>query len=555
MQLTEIPRSPKREFGRSIFVNQAGYLPKNVKKAVINRKCESFRVVDENGDICFSGNVTEFGFDEISGDNVFTADLTGLEKEGRCRIITDSGDSSLDFEISRNAYDKPLDRILKAYYYLRCGCALEEKHAGKFTHGVCHDGMACLWEDNSVRLDVSGGWHDAGDYGRYVTAAACALAHLLNAYRLFPSVFDKRDLNIPESGGDMPDILAECRYELEWLLKMQRADGGVYHKVTTAHHAPFVMPEDDREQLYVFAVSSMATADFAAVCALASGIYRKYDGRFADRLMSAAEKSCDFLTENPQFIPFDNPEGCNTGCYGEHSDDDNRFWAYAEMYIASGDEKYYGLMKKAMEKDFPLTALGYGSVGGFGAMSLIFAGVKTDGISDKMKKLFTERAEQLAQVSDNCGYGAAMNKGDFFWGSNMQLMKHGMTFAIAHRLCGEKRFKDYAAAQLNCLFGVNALGFSFVTGVGEFSVNYPHLRPAFADGIEECIPGMVSGGANARPCDHDAVIAGFGEDTPPMKRFVDDVMCYSLNEITIYWNSPAVFTAAYVIDAFNLRQM
>ena len=192
------------------------------------------------------------------------------------------------FEIGDDAYDDVFAKTSKAFYYLRCGCGLDERYAGVWHHGRCHTGPAKLWDDRSVTLDVTGGWHDAGDYGRYVTAGACAAAHLLYAYKLFPEAFEKQKLGIPENG--MPDILSEVRYELEWLLKMQDSEGGAYHKATTAMHAPFVMPEDDTEDMFVFPVSSMATADLAAVCALASGIYNVYDKAFAEKLLRTAEK-------------------------------------------------------------------------------------------------------------------------------------------------------------------------------------------------------------------------------------------------------------------------
>ncbi|MBE6863876.1 MAG: hypothetical protein E7495_04805 [Ruminococcus flavefaciens] len=91
----------------------------------------------------------------------------------------------------------------------------------------------------------------------------------------------------------------------------------------------------------------------------------------------------------------------------------------------------------------------------------------------------------------------------------------------------------------------NALGISYITGIGEFRCNYPHLRPAFADGIEECIPGMIAGGPNKHLSDLFArkVIP---DGTPPMKCYADDTASYSLNEITIYWNSPTVFVLAYL---------
>lgn len=107
----------------------------------------------------------------------------------------------------------------------------------------------------------------------------------------------------------MPDILIECRWELEWLLKMQRFDGAVWHKATTAKHAAFVMPEDDREQMYVLPVSSSATADFAAVTALASGIYREFDKAFSGRLLKSSCAAYEWLEKYPGFIGFRQPRG------------------------------------------------------------------------------------------------------------------------------------------------------------------------------------------------------------------------------------------------------
>ena len=548
-----INQPPERKCSKRVFVNQAGYFETAEKTAVSAVKCDSFTVVDKSGKVCFEGKARHFGYDSNSGDDVYILDFSGLTESGRYNIVTDSGESSLTFEIGGMVYDSVFHDMMKAFYYLRCGCGLTEKYAGRFAHDVCHNTMARLWEDHSCELEVSGGWHDAGDYGRYVTAAACALAHLLYAWKLFPETFENRCLNIPESGSGVPDILSECRYELEWLLKMQRDDGAVYHKLTTAHHAPFVMPEDDKEQLYVFDISSMATADFAAVCAAASGIYRQYDIGFADRLYKAAEKAYEWLSDNPEFAGFKNPEGNTTGGYGEWTDRDNRFWASAEMFAASGEERYHNDLKRALSEDISFTALGYSSIGGLGALAYIFSGQDNcdKEITEQLKKGFITEAERLASIADACGYGVSMSENDYCWGSTMNLMKQAMIFALTDIISGSDKYSRYAQAQMNCLLGVNALGYSYVSGTGEFCINYPHLRPAHADGIEECIPGMVSGGPNRKPCADDLEVVSFPENTPPMKSFADDVRCYSLNEITIYWNSPAVFALAFIISRYN----
>lgn len=570
----------------AIHVNQVGYFKKGEKRAVLTFQAEKYWLEDELGNAVWEGTVREYGPDISSGDHVYVADFSDFQKEGTYRVCADSAEGKVvspGFGIGDETCDKLMYDLMRAYYFLRCGCRLTEKHAGVYVHEACHLGMAQEWENHSCVREVSGGWHDAGDYGRYITAGACALAHLLYGYKMYPDVMEKLELNIPESGNGVPDVLNECRYELEWFLKMQREDGGVYHKATTAHHAAFVMPEDDREQLYCLPVSSMATADHAAICAMAAQIYRKYDGAFADRLIAAAEKSYGWLEAHPEYLGFKNPEGCGTGEYGERDDLSNRFWAAAEIYSLTGEQKYYQDVKKALNQPFPLAALGYGEVGGFGMLALLLSDKEVEqSLRERFLETFAREAAQRVAVSEVCGYGVSMMEFEYFWGSNMGVMKHGMTFAIADYFGLEERVKelavdaqlpkpwrrpgdpevvdtvvrkrekrswsmrDHAAAQLDYLTGLNAMGVSYVTGNGEKAYNYPHLRPAHADGIEACMPGMVSGGPNGHPADpvgREMVPEG----TPPMKGYVDHYGSYSLNEITIYWNSPAVFVMAYLL--------
>ncbi len=540
---TELSPPQTTPFG--IFADQAGYLPDSVKTAFIPFRCESFDVTDMNGNVRFSGDTVCRGHDGISGDELWTADLTGFSDTGTYRIKA-GGKISAAFRIGCDVYDDVLAETSKAFYYLRCGCGLDERFAGKWHHGKCHTSPAKLWENKNITLDVTGGWHDAGDYGRYVTAGACAAAHLLYAFRLFPEIFEKQRLNIPEKG--CPDILSEVRYELEWLMKMQDSEGGAYHKATTFIHAPFVMPEDDRDEMFVFPVSSMATADLAAVCALASGIYYAYDSAFSEKLLKAAERAAHWLDTHPQFIGFRNPEGCNTGQYGEYDDHSNRFWAYSELYALTGETAFHEKMISSLGEDFPLTALGFAEVGGLGSLAYIICDRDKDAaLAERLADEFRREAEELKKTADSCGYGVAMKSADHCWGSNMGLMKKGMIFALNDVLFGDASCRGYAERHIHYLLGANPLGISYVTGIGEFRCCHPHLRPAFADGIDECIPGMVAGGPNVQLNDPFAKKL-IPKGTPPMKCYADDAASYSLNEITIYWNSPTVFVLAYLCD-------
>lgn len=85
-------------------------------------------------------------------------------------------------------------------------------------------------EDFNINgADVSGGWYDAGDVGKYVSPGSTAANTLLWAYKLYPEKFFNGQNNIPEIGNAIPDILDEVKYELDFLLKMQDEESGGFH--------------------------------------------------------------------------------------------------------------------------------------------------------------------------------------------------------------------------------------------------------------------------------------------------------------------------------------
>ena len=137
--------------------------------------------------------------DPDSGEKEAEFDFKEVKDEGNYHI--EAGDVvSASFRIAEDVYDDIFKASIKMLYYQRCGTELTSDLAGDFAHPVCHNDEAVLYEDNSVKLDVSGGWHDAGDYGRYSVAGAKAAADLLLAYENYPGVFgDDLDVLISET--------------------------------------------------------------------------------------------------------------------------------------------------------------------------------------------------------------------------------------------------------------------------------------------------------------------------------------------------------------------
>lgn len=532
----------------AIYANQVGYYSNAVKKATIkdSTACTLYcgdKAVKEFSDLSLK-------FDENSGDNVASLDFSDVTEAGSYYFVDANGEKSCSFTISDKPFDNLFKDIQKMFYFQRCGMELEEKYAGIYTHKACHTAKVTLLKDPSVSCTCIGGWHDAGDFGRYVTAGVVAVAHLLYSYELCEKEYDI-NLNIPESDLEMPDILSEVAYELKFFLQMQREDGAVYHKCTSIHHTSFVMPEDDPLPFIMTPVSSLATADACGVFAQAVRIYEKYDKEFANTLKEAAIRSFEWLVANPAY-EFVNPKECRTGTYEDPCDADERLYAYAEMYRLTGDTRCLSLMRGILEYKISTTALGWGDVGGFASIAVLTApeGTFSTDLTNNLRQKWLDEANRLVEVACGNEYGIAFHPFNFGWGSNMGVLLGGMELCFAHKLTGCQKYLDAALAQFDYILGRNALEVSYVTGYGEKAFRNPHNRPTVADGIDDPIPGFVSGGPNRFPADPDAK-ALIPEGTAPMKCFADVWGSYSTNEITIYWNSPLVYVLAYLKSVYE----
>ena len=274
---------------------------------------------------------------------------------------------------------------------------------------------------------MSGGWHDAGDYGRYVSPGATAVADLLLAWEDFGPSLGRDDLGIPESGNGVPDLLDEIRYELEWMLKMQAQDGSVYHKVTGLNFPGTVMPTEEREPLYLMKPSTTATGSFAAVMAMSHTAYLPYDKAFADACLAAAERAWEKLKDKEFRGTFRNPKDVLTGEYSDGKDTDERCWAAVALYRATGRQEYLTAFEERLGalKRVPY-GYGWDNVGDFAnRLYLSLDAAVTDGASvQRIKDDVTQRAEEMLALSLEDGRLLA---GDGYpWGSNMAISNNAM---------------------------------------------------------------------------------------------------------------------------------
>lgn len=532
-----------------IHIDQLGYAPTATKFFVASGHTGSFAVVDTvSHTTVYTGMTGHLTRDEASGDTVCRGDFSSLTCSGTYQIRLQSGEVSAPFEISPTVHNALSDALLKAFYYQRCGCELTPQYAGVWAHRACHLAHGTVYDEPDTKLPSDGGWHDAGDYGKYTVAAAKAIADLLLAYEQFPAAF-LHAINIPESGNETPDILSEVRYELEWLHKMQRADGSVFHKLTTRNFPPLdTMPEDDLGELVFAPISYTASATFCAVMAMAARHYHEIDKTFARECLRRARLSYAWLEQHQDHPGFVNPPGITTGEYGDPHTLDEAYWASAELYRTTHESVYHeAFARLAQKSEVDPCALGWADVGGYGTLAYLLAG-KQDAdtpLYDRLLRAFEARAQILAQCCEKDGYGVSLLPEQYVWGSMMALLNHAMHLILTDQVTGHVTYGPLAVDHLHYLLGRNPLGQSYVTGFGDRPLQHPHHRPSVGDGVAAPVPGLVSGGPNRHLQDAAAKAALAGQ--PPARCFIDHEDSYSTNEITIYWNSPAVFVAAYAV--------
>ncbi len=548
VELTEVDKSQVETYEPyepPITTNQLGYKPDSSKIAVfrgITTETEFSVINAQTQEVIYVGEL--YGEREnTSADEVnWYGDFSKVTATGSYYITCGELDASYPFEIAGNVYDGLLEDAVRMLYLQRCGCEVED---GTFGHPACHTELATVYGTDKQK-EVSGGWHDAGDYGRYVVPAAKAVADLLLAYDANASMHSD-SVGIPESRNGIPDILDEARYEIEWMLKMQDASGGVYHQVNSENNPGTVMPEKETAELFLAPVSTAATADFCAVMAMAYEHYGDIDAEFAQTCLAAAKNAWKYLQAHPDLI-FDAPEDLSNVGYSDSRDGDERYWAACQMYRATGDTAYLEAID-AITGTYYKDGLEWHMVGHYGNIALLtMEGIDTHSAEyAKAKEMVFNWVNEYMKHTNATGYGTAV--ASYTWGSNMTIANAGIILALGYDLTGDETYRTASEQQLHYLLGRNPNGICYVTGYGTVSPQNPHHRPSSAK--NQAMKGMLVGGVNSDLADPAA--QKYLADVPPAKCYVDDAGSYSTNEITIYWNSPLIYLLSMTEDAEPVR--
>lgn len=550
----------------SIHLNQVGFYPSAQKMAVITPapSAGKFFILDvTKKDTVFKGTLSPVRPNPLSGKSTRVADFSGLQKVGKYNLILADGTQSYPFSIAPQVHRKVAIATLKSFYFQRMSTTLPATYAGVWarpfghpdTKVLIHPSAASVTRPANHEISAPGGWYDAGDYNKYVVNSGITTSTLLSLYEDFPQYCKKLNTNIPESQNKLPDLLDEILWNLRWMLCMQDPnDGGVYHKLTNPSFDPMkMMPHEAIKPRYVVQKSTTAALNLAAVAAQASRVFRPFAKQvpgFADSCLNAAKLAWVWAEANPGVLYKQEEMNKNfdpdvvTGAYGDRSAEDERVWAATELFLSTGKEEY----RQCIQLPKMLAVPTWNQVYSLAAYALAKADNKRLGTTDVLRSTAMQQlnslADSLLAKLDSRPYHTVMGKTarDFVWGSSAVAANQAVVLLQVYRQKKEVKYLEGALHNLDYLLGRNATGYCFVTGFGYKYPRHIHHRLSEADGVDEPVPGLLSGGPNPGKQDK---CPGYPSNAPD-ECFIDDACSYASNEIAINWNAPLVYLAVAI---------
>lgn len=490
-------------FGPKIIVNQVGYrtsgrkvailasptpAPDNIRVSILDSKTGNvvWKLDDNPNALKKFG---EDGKDNESGDYVSHLDFSTLSKPGSYYILTDiDGDQGKSFEIviADNVYRDAGLATWRALYFQRSDTELPEKYAGPYAHKLDHCGPGQATEARVYRWtgnqhyqdvgkeiedptphDVRGSWWDAGNFDKYIGNTMICHNWLLLGYQLVQDKAKDNDLNIPESGNGIPDLLDEIRYSTEWFIRMADETGAAWGR---AHEDGACPPEKNTTTVQLTAQTSGATMNRCAALAYAALVWKELgkDQVFAKKCLDEAMKSWDLLQKKPPPWPANPKKPGKTMYTGEwfFADYDKcQTLAAACFFEITGDKKYDEIVRANCEKNKKCSE----------CWDTIWVYSHTDGADKqlvaKMKAHIINGADGIVKAAGNAR-GYRMWISGFWWGSNSLVGSTGFHCLLAYELSDDKaaaaQYIETAEEYVHYLLGRNPLNMCFFTNMKQF---------------------------------------------------------------------------------------
>lgn len=547
----------------SIVVNQVGYLPQWHKRAWLRQNLAfsssnpvpnvpAKLIATDSNEVVANIELQPSNLDQNTQDLIWEIDFSAITQPGTY-YLQQGKIKSIPFKIAEDVYQQPLITLLRSYYLQRCGVELDDPVTG-ISHAPCHLQDAAIAHQDKYYpagkvIPTRGGWHDTGAYSKYVATTTITIARLLTLYEQYPDLFGDNQLNIPESGNGIADLLDEMEFGLDWLLKMQRPDGAVYRKLSGKKWPMGLAPDEDTQPRYLYGISTPETAKFAAVMAIASRNYQD-NPQLATKYLTAAMSAWQYLQQQPN-MQVDWVEGDDTGSdkylasefdreASLNTDIDDRLWAAVELYITTGKADFANYLASNLAQ-VEYTLFEWKNPAPLGFINYLEQNRQptSEALVTQIKTKIQQRADLVLNNTRQNAYRIANDR--FIWGSNKMTAEEGITLVYAYHLTKNEDYLIAAIDQLDYLLGRNHFNQTFLTDIGTNSVK--NLSNIYIRAKNIRLPGLMVGGPNGDAQD------GMVAKNKGQLSYIDDPRSYTTNENAIDYNASIISLIVNLIKA------
>ncbi len=511
---------PTATLSPAVRVNQVGYGAQDGSKLAylagwfdgigssVAASADSFQLIDAGGQVVFEGPVTprptgsDMGQRDLTGGPVAEMDFGSVTTPGRYRVCVTAVGCSYDVHITDNPWQQLTNTVARSTYHQRSGIELGPPYTSFTRPRPYHpdEGLVVVASEYSLlegnanpetRFDslVStatdevvpeawGGHFDAGDWDRRIQH----LWYARNAAQLvtaFPEQFGG-DLNIPESGDAVPDILDEALWSLDFYRRLQLPDGAIRGGVEASEHPPIHSTSwTDDLAVYAFSPDPWSSFIYAGVAAEVAAALAPYAPDRAAEYLQSATAAYEWATAQPAG---DTDPAVISG---------QQNVAAAALLLATGESRWH--------EDFVATA-DYLTAGFGDDAMLCHAHTRCDGgwlylqadesvtdstIRQTLITRFVSSAETMLNLAEDTAYRWTVEDGNvpLIWGLGPGGAPRTSGLLRAYLLSGDKRFRDAAAVSAGYSLGANPFNQVLVTGYGKEPVRYPVIVDAQYGGI------------------------------------------------------------------------
>ena len=512
-----------------IRTNQLGFLPNDIKTGVIlsriNLSGIKYSVRDYNSDeILFEKNLSQSPYDYGKFNFCYEIDFTELKLDGKYYIQIED-QKSYPFSIGDSIYNSVRDSLSLFFKVQRCG------PTNPFLHQPCHlsDATKVIGDNDSAKIDLTGGWHDAGDYIKFLKTTAYATYLMIFSYE-----FDKEKFSYDNDKNNIPDILEEAKVGLDWLLRCNFEKYKLVSQVQGEkdHEVGFRLPETDSLQFdrpAFVSIGKNTVGIYSAALSIAARIWKEkfYDDEFSAKCLNAAENIYS-IRNSVQDV-----DSVYSKMYLEKSFEGKMALGAIELFITTKDEKYFEDAVKygeSAKSDF------WWSFGDINSL----ADYKIALYKPEFSKYIYDNLIHSKNRIDTLLFKEGLN---YSWGTTNSFLGVSFQTILYKKLTGSSEFDSLSTFQRDFVLGRNPWGVSFIYNLGS---NYPkHLHSQIAFFHKGYLPGALSAGPAPLEIIKKYSISrtnneydNFNSDSI---KYFDDSMDYITNEPTITGNATATF--------------